>query len=539
MILDLDHEACLDPDRVGGKAAWLARARRAGLPVLPGLVVEARASLPHLRLGVDTLETRGPGGARLVVAGGELPFAEYLEERAGKLGESLVVRSSTRFDAGGEFSGAFTSYLELTPAETPKAVFGCWASTFTVATLGLLARSGVNPDAYGVSVLIQPCLTSESGGVATVSAAGVVTVVGVEGSPAGLLQGWSSGSVATARDGRIEGELPGLIGVDVVSSVVGVTRAAAELGANRCEWAFAEGRVWLLQLDQRQPPEPSAGAFYELAAFRHPEMPGLGRLVARAPGPLGEELVLPWAIAGMPDPDLAASANLEDARRLAREVTADVWRTSPDQAEDSARRCLRALRGPDPESAIVQIRRLRPPPQKSSARLLGMVAAIRQAVVDSGSAADQDAVWYMTVEQVESALAGNRRIGGARIGVGSWEPFLWSVVMACGTSQVGTPAAPGVGAGWRRDRDVSGDETVVSPRSVITTTHPVPGVAPLLWDSAGLVTRLGSPAAHLFESARSLGVPAVCGIELQDWPTDSLLAVNGHTGQVAALDGAP
>lgn len=539
MIFDLDHEASLDPDRVGGKAAWLARARRAGLPVLPGLVVEARASLPHLRLGVDTLETRGPGGARLVVAGAELPFAEYLKERAGRLGESLVVRSSTRFDAGGEFAGAFTSYLELTPAEAPKGVTGCWASTFTVATLGLLARSGVNPDAHGVSVLIQPCLTPEAGGVATVSAADVVTVIGIDGSPAGLLQGWSSGSAATARHGRIEGKLPGLIGVDVVSSVVDVMRAAARLGANRCEWAFAQGRVWLLQLDQRQPPEPSAGAVYELATFRHPEMPDLARLVARAPGPLGEELVLPWAIAGMPDPDPASSTDLEEARRLAREVTAEVWGTSPDQAEDRARRCLRALRGPDPESAIVQIRRLRRPPQKASARLLGMVAAIREAVVDAGAAADKDAVWHMSVEQVESALAGNRPKGGVRIGVGSWEPFLWSVVMACGNIQVGTPAAPGVGAGRRQDRDVSGEEAVVSPRSVITATHPVPGLAPLLWDGAGLVTKLGSPAAHLFESARSLGIPAVCGIELDDWPTDSLLAVDGHTGQVAVLDGAP
>jgi phosphoenolpyruvate-protein kinase (PTS system EI component) len=48
-----------------------------------------------------------------------------------------------------------------------------------------------------------------------------------------------------------------------------------------------------------------------------------------------------------------------------------------------------------------------------------------------------------------------------------------------------------------------------------------------------LVTETGSPAAHLFESARALGIPAVCGVELTD--ANQIVAVDGNTGVVATL----
>jgi pyruvate,water dikinase len=70
-------------------------------------------------------------------------------------------------------------------------------------------------------------------------------------------------------------------------------------------------------------------------------------------------------------------------------------------------------------------------------------------------------------------------------------------------------------------------------RSMVTAPQPVPNLAPLLWDAAGLVTETGSPAAHLFESARALGIPAVCGVELTD--ANQIVAVDGNTGVVATL----
>jgi hypothetical protein len=47
------------------------------------------------------------------------------------------------------------------------------------------------------------------------------------------------------------------------------------------------------------------------------------------------------------------------------------------------------------------------------------------------------------------------------------------------------------------------------------------------------VTTTGSPAAHLFESARALGVPAVCGVELP--PGELMMAVDGSSGIVATI----
>jgi phosphoenolpyruvate-protein kinase (PTS system EI component) len=72
-----------------------------------------------------------------------------------------------------------------------------------------------------------------------------------------------------------------------------------------------------------------------------------------------------------------------------------------------------------------------------------------------------------------------------------------------------------------------------STRAVIDAPQPLPNLAPLLWDAAGLVTSAGSPAAHLFESARALGIPAVCGVELDG--NGEIVAIDGHQGVVATL----
>jgi phosphoenolpyruvate-protein kinase (PTS system EI component) len=55
----------------------------------------------------------------------------------------------------------------------------------------------------------------------------------------------------------------------------------------------------------------------------------------------------------------------------------------------------------------------------------------------------------------------------------------------------------------------------------------------LLWDAAGIVTATGSPSAHLFESARALGIPAASGVEVPEG--DQIVAIDGHIGLVAAL----
>ena len=101
-----------------------------------------------------------------------------------------------------------------------------------------------------------------------------------------------------------------------------------------------------------------------------------------------------------------------------------------------------------------------------------------------------------------------------------------------GTRHQGVPASGGVGAGVLSRPD--GDPAVrVSPRSVLAAGQPVPNLAPLLWDAAAIVTETGSPAAHLFESARALRVPAVCGVTIP--PGDWIVAVDGQDGVVATI----
>lgn len=82
------------------------------------------------------------------------------------------------------------------------------------------------------------------------------------------------------------------------------------------------------------------------------------------------------------------------------------------------------------------------------------------------------------------------------------------------------------------------------PRDVVVGVHPVPGLAALLFDAAALVTTGGGPAAHLFESARSLGIPALCATrvedliscELTDVEADWALAVDGNAGLMHGVE---
>ena len=402
MIHDLDGEAALDPARAGAKAAWLARARRAGLPVLPGLVVDSAASRGHMKLGAEKLAGRGSGGARLAMTAEPVSFADELVSRAGRLGEVLVARSSTLLEASGEWSGAFTSYLELSPAELPKAVTGCWASAFSVAALERQTAAGVEPGSFSMAVLVQPALDPEAGGLAVLDNDGQVVVTGVKGSPAPLLQGWSTGKTGP--------ELAELIGIEAVESVANTLRDAHQVaGATRAEWAWADGRVLILQLGRAEE--------------------AISPVVK--PGPVDSRLV-------------------QEARVIVR---------------------------------------------------------------GSGQPGE-------TIEP------------GRRRGVQTWEPFLASVALGNGVRYQGTPASPGVGAGVIVRPDGT-SQVDVPPRSVLVAGQPVPNLASLLWDAAALVTETGSPAAHLFESARALRVPAVCGVTIP--PGDWIVAVDGEEGVVATI----
>ena len=531
MIVDLDHQGSLDPARVGAKAAWLAKGRRAGVPVLPGFALEADGSRHHMAIGERTLGTLGSGAARLAIIKEPVPNATELVAAGSALGARLVVRSSTRLEGSSQWSGAFTSYRDLVPDEIPRAIVGCWASAFAVAALERQRAASIKPGNVAMAVLVQPAIDPVAGGTA-VLAGGRIVVHGVKGSPAPLLQGWIVGDTARWDGGWVGDGLIKSLGLKALEKIRSILQVAdRSFGANSCEWAW-DGEMWILQLGKSTPVQPSgAGALIEV----DPLMVRVSRLAVRAPGPLGEELVLPWALGGRLPPGLDnANPDLGVARALSDELVSQVWEAPRHEARRVARDTIRTLRGPDPSAVLARIRRLQEPCQTMAGRLMGHLDRIRHELVGRGVVSDTRAGWFLTPDQIERALGGSGYVPRSRVGLGRWDPLIAAVVLQTGDVHRGTPASRGLGAGLAATPHLAGPGFRPPPRSVIASTYPTPDLAPLLWDASGIVTEAGSPAAHLFDAARALGIPAVCGIRLRT-SSNHVVAVDGHAGVVATL----
>jgi phosphoenolpyruvate synthase/pyruvate phosphate dikinase len=118
-----------------------------------------------------------------------------------------------------------------------------------------------------------------------------------------------------------------------------------------------------------------------------------------------------------------------------------------------------------------------------------------------------------------------------------WDGFLAAVCCALGRRQAGTAAAPGLASGAPVFVAASGEIRAPAARRVLVVARPLPVFAPLLWGAAGLVSQSGSPGAHLFDVARSLGVPAVAGCPLAGVTghTAAVVTVNGYDGEAFVL----
>ena len=562
-VLDLDEPRCANATLAGAKASWLARARQQGLPILPGVVLSAAASLPAIRHGTEALARRGSGGARLEV--GRFPLEESLLARvtaaASAMGPALAVRSSSILEGDGKWSGAFVSYLDVALPEIATAIAGCWASAFSVQALARFTAAGIDPSAAPMAVLIQPAIRPEYGGIARLDGNDEIEVVGRKGSPAPLVQGWEPGvRVVSGPGGALGGssEAVAYLGRELINEVAGQLRSAHRMiGANTCEWGFADGRLALLQLGTLSVTHPPVSP---VATMRDPRLIDLARLARRYPGPLGETLVLAWAAsdplllieppstpkavpmnAGLgtgTDPGRALQAVVSEAATL----TADVWEMPESMAAARAASVLRQARGTHPEPALDCLAGLKRPDQARADRLAGLLADV-QTAVQGLRPRGSTWMWHQPVEVIASLLREQKEPHGPRssverIGIDRWEPFQAAVVESFGTRHKGVAAAPGVGCGrlcFIRDAE---EGVGFRPRDIVVTTHPVPDLAPLLWDAAGLVTVAGSPAAHLFETARSLNVPAVCsvdlslGVSLAEATGRFTLAVDGTSGLV-------
>jgi rifampicin phosphotransferase len=238
-LVDLAHADAGDATLTGAKAANLAIAQRAGLPVVPGMVL------------TTAWDHRGWSHPSRLHGGGAPAWSAW-RQMSDEGRHPVVVRSSSTNEDGGTSSmaGVFTSVLDVTDRISfVQAVDDVLAS----------ARSGLITGAP-MAVLVQPQLSPRWGGVLF----GADPISGrtdrlllsaCEGGPDRLVSGLDDGWTATLSPrGRVveaesaDGE-PGIPARALRTLARLAKRAAAAFGGPQdIEWAIDhDGGVWLLQ----------------------------------------------------------------------------------------------------------------------------------------------------------------------------------------------------------------------------------------------------------------------------------------------------
>ena len=240
-VLELGDGRAADPSRGGAKAANLATAVGAGLPVLPGFVLTTDGTAAFID---------GEGSVELFSElSTALGHAWELLSAHGR--HSLVVRSSSTVEDLGTTSmaGVFESVLD---------VDGWDEFTAAVRTVAASGRDVPGLERAPMAILVQPMLRPRLGGV--LFGADPVTnrrdrlvVAAVEGGPDRLVGGRLDGAHYTlTTSGRVvesSGSLGALRRRDL-HALANLARRAAELfgGPQDIEWAIDhDGTVWLLQ----------------------------------------------------------------------------------------------------------------------------------------------------------------------------------------------------------------------------------------------------------------------------------------------------
>jgi len=184
LIIPLEAADALDPDRVGPKAANLARLAHAGLPTPGGFCLTAAAYRAQVvALGLDDLLRRFsaaslPEARKISV---EIRLALYQQPIADDISQPLIaawraqcatgqggaVRSSALIEdrADANFAGQFESFLGLSDdAEFLTAVRACWAALWTSNARRYMANHGLDPALTAMAVLIQPLVAALASG---------------------------------------------------------------------------------------------------------------------------------------------------------------------------------------------------------------------------------------------------------------------------------------------------------------------------------------------------------------------------------------
>jgi phosphohistidine swiveling domain-containing protein len=536
--LALRHPAARDPG-VGAKASQLATAAAKGLPVLGGMVLPADASAPAIAAGAEALARSGRPRAYLAASSADVASTKL--DVLASVGKRLVVRSSTALDLDGRWSGAFASYLDVEPSDLSSAVRGCWSSVFTRDALERCEATGTDPSSLRVGVLVQPWVAFAFGGTARVDRDGdeVLVTVGRSG-PHRVVAGDSASTVVVAADRHVDGDADAPSGV-VVAAAALAREALRATGVGAIEWGATGERIVLLQVG----PDAARGHPGRAAVVPPTSLPAdtadVAAIVARFRGALADEMVLPWALGArsvVDAPPIAVNdvpAAIAEIHARAGELVVAVWGAA---RRDLATAAIGGLRGAEVERGLARLRGLNAPDPASARRVIGLIEGIGRTLEARGVLPAAEAVWRLTSGELDAAAMGTPPVTHA--GPDRWEPFLAETAFALGRTLDGTPVADGVGAGRLHVVSALREVGRLPPRGVLAAPAPLPQLAPLLWHCAAFITPRGSIGAHLFEVARSLGVPAVIGVAPDDLgPPGSLVAVDGSAGTVASLGRPP
>ncbi len=288
----------------GGKAANLARLFRAGFPVPGGFIittaayeafVAANELEPAIQTALATCVADDPAAleaasatirSRFVAA--TLPAKLSAALRAAYLNleiasVAVAVRSSATAEdlPGFSFAGQQDTFLNVVgEEELLRAVVDCWSSLWTGRAIGYRSRNGISHNNIGLAVVVQAMIQSEAAGVlftanpvtgkrtesvidATLGLGEALVAGQVEpdhyvvdaagqiasktlGAKALAVRGQAGGgTVAQAEDAATCQAVPDA----AIVELAGLGRQVeALLGAEQdIEWAWADGKVWLLQ----------------------------------------------------------------------------------------------------------------------------------------------------------------------------------------------------------------------------------------------------------------------------------------------------
>ena len=535
-LVSLDDRAALDRGTVGGKAALLARARQLGFNVLPGLVVPIAASRQAVEVGLAALEERGMAAARSAVGAVAVDPA-LIDDlgRARELGSVFVVRSSSELDGNGAWSGAFASFGGVAPAELAIAVRACWASLLAPNVVRRSAEAPTTAARHGIAVLIQPQLLAKAGGWARITGARI-EVAAVRGAPGPLLQGWERGARYIVRDGAVDSDPdPGpLSAADVMELAEIALRAQSQLGVDHLEWAAADDGFVIFQLDPPTARSPAPDCLSGPGSFATAPFQRLARILAGRSGPLADRLLVPWAAAA-PDrwaPIVDAGAPPVELLRQAHAMA----RALNDQVAEAAGLTSGTLDDRLTAGDGLVSERLAGTVAGAEAvgRILGAVEAIAAQLMARGLIEDSAQIWWQSADWVAEALASSPRRAAARRLGDRWADLIFAVTASVGADFQGLPASAGraTGPAVFVDEAEAAGPAALRTGQVMVVERPLIVFAPLLWKAAALVSRTGSPAAHLCEVARSLRVPAVVSAPVQPAAGGTILAVDGERGIV-------